>query len=138
MVQADDQDFDVNLMARDPNTLVDMEMVKVRPGQNDAFKSLQSKYRARARNSDNVADVFTFRTLQSVVDDIPEPFRQDSSDNELTLTIYRNAEARKVLNQLQSHFTIRRRILTECRPTPKTSHMLLLYMSTGDKPWVRT
>ena len=47
VVQADDQDFDVNLVARDPNALVDMEMVKVRPGLNDMYKSLQSEYRAR-------------------------------------------------------------------------------------------
>ena len=93
-MQANDQDFDVNLVARDPDALVDMEMVKVKAGQRDKFKSLQSRYRARARNSHNVADVFTFRTLETVVDDIPEPFRQDSSDTELTLTIYRNAEAR--------------------------------------------
>ena len=45
VVQADDQDFDVNLVARDPNTLVGMEMVKVRPGMNDMFKKLQSEYR---------------------------------------------------------------------------------------------
>ena len=51
VVQADDQDFDVNLVARNPRALVDMEMVKARPGQRDMFKSLQSKYRARARNS---------------------------------------------------------------------------------------
>ena len=94
VVQADDQDFDVNLVARDPRALVDMEMVKARPGQRDMFKNLQNKYRARARNSHNVADVFTFRTLENVVDDLPEPFRQDSSDNELMLTIYRNADAR--------------------------------------------
>ena len=64
MVQPDDQDFDVNLVARDPDALIDMEMVKVRPGLNDEFKSLQSKYRARARNSDNVVEVVTFKTLQ--------------------------------------------------------------------------
>ena len=64
MVQPDDQDFDVNLVARDPDTLIDMEMVKVKPRLNDKFKSLQSKYRARARNSDNVVEVVTFKTLQ--------------------------------------------------------------------------
>ena len=64
VLQADDQDFDVNLVARDPDALIDMEMVKVRPGLNDEFKSLQSKFRARARNSDNVVEVVTFKTLQ--------------------------------------------------------------------------
>ena len=32
VVRPDDQDFDVNLLARDPSVLVDMEMVKVRQG----------------------------------------------------------------------------------------------------------
>ena len=41
VVRADDQDFDVNLVARDPRTLVDMEMVKAKPGQRDMFKKLQ-------------------------------------------------------------------------------------------------
>ena len=55
----------------------------------------------RARNSNNIVDVLTFRTLTSVVDELPEQFRQDSSDNELMLTIYRNEEARKVFKSTQ-------------------------------------
>ena len=52
-------------------------------------------------------DVITFKTLTNVVDEIPEPFRQDSSDNELMMTIYRNEEARKVLKSTQHvHFVV--------------------------------
>ena len=68
----------------------------MRPGLSDMYERLRSEYRARTRNSDNVADVFTFETLESVVDDLPEQFRHDSSDNELMMTVYRNEEARKV------------------------------------------
>ena len=72
----------------------------MRPGLSDMYERLRSEYRARTRNSDNVADVFTFETLESVVDDLPEQFRHDSSDNELMMTVYRNEEARKVFNSV--------------------------------------
>ena len=35
----------------------------MRPGLSDMYERMQSEYRARARNSDHVVDVFTFETL---------------------------------------------------------------------------
>ena len=64
LVQPEDQDFDVSLVARAPDSLVEVEMVKVRPGQEELFQQLRNKYKARARSSSNVQDVQVFKVVQ--------------------------------------------------------------------------
>ena len=70
------------------------------------FLTFVNSFINRARNSNNVVEVFTFKTVESIVDDAsPQSgLRFDSSNNELMLTIYRNEYARKVLINVRSLF----------------------------------
>ena len=96
LVTSQDDDFDVDLMARGPGNLIDMEMVKVRPGQVERFQEKRAAYKTRARNSKDVIDVVTFDVDRTTLQRLPEgnPFRIDTSDTELTITLYRSSEAR--------------------------------------------
>ena len=67
LVQPEDQDFDVSLVARSQGSLMEVEMVKVREGQEDRFTQLRNKYKARARSSSNVQDVQVFRVVQVIL-----------------------------------------------------------------------
>ena len=97
LVQPDDQNFDVNLVARHPENLVEVEMVKVRPGEEDRFQQLRAAYVTRARNSRHVLDVVTFHVVNGVLESLPEDnlFNFDSSNNEFTLTFYASEEERR-------------------------------------------
>ena len=64
LVQPEDQDFDVALVARARGSLVELEMVKVKEGQEERFQQLRNQYKARARSSSNVQDVQVFKVVQ--------------------------------------------------------------------------
>ena len=64
LVQPEDQDFDVSLVARSRDSLMEVEMVKVKEGQEERFNELRNKYKARARSSSNVQDVQVFKVVQ--------------------------------------------------------------------------
>ena len=61
MTQPTDQDFDLNLVASDPRNVLDIEMVRVKPGQEERFQELRHSYITKARNSRNVRNVVTFK-----------------------------------------------------------------------------
>jgi len=97
LVQPDDQDFDVNIVARQPENLIDVEMVKVKPGQEEKFKRLRKDYKTRARSTRNIIDVVTFKAVQNVLETLPEDnlFNFPASNNEFMMTFYRNSEERQ-------------------------------------------
>ena len=98
LVQPHDQDFDVNLMARNPENIIQIEMVKVKQGQENRFQELRNIYKTKARNSKYVLDVFTFDAVQGVLESLPADnlFNFDSTNNELMLTVYASqADMRK-------------------------------------------
>ena len=64
LVQPEDQDFDVALVGRARGSLVEIEMVKVKEGQEERFQQLRNQYKARARSSGNVQDVQVFKVVQ--------------------------------------------------------------------------
>lgn len=64
LVQPEDQDFDVSLVARSQGSLMEIEMVKVKEGQEERFTQLRNRYKARARSSSNVQDVQVFKVVQ--------------------------------------------------------------------------
>lgn len=64
LVQPEDQDFDVSLVARSRASLMEIEMVKVKEGQEERFTQLRNRYKARARSSSNVQDVQVFKVVQ--------------------------------------------------------------------------
>ena len=64
LVQPEDQDFDVSLVSRARGNLIDIEMVKVREGQEASFQQLRNQYKARARSSSNVQDIQVFKVVQ--------------------------------------------------------------------------
>ena len=64
LVQPEDQDFDVSLVARSRGSLMEIEMVKVKEGQEERFTQLRNRYKARARSSSNVQDVQVFKVVQ--------------------------------------------------------------------------
>ena len=66
LVQPEDQDFDVSLVARSKDSLMEVEMVKVKEGQEEKFNELRNKYKARARSSNNVQDVQVFKVVQVI------------------------------------------------------------------------
>ena len=94
VTQPDDQDFDLNLMASDPSNVIDMEMVRVKPGQEESFQELRKSYITKARNSRNVRHVVTFKNVP-ILDGLAKdsPFYFDSANNELMLTSYVDREA---------------------------------------------
>ena len=96
MVRPEDADFDVNLVARQPGAVLDLEMVKVRPGQQEKYKRLRDQYKVRARSSSNIQEVQVFRTVPDLLESLPaeNPFRFPAADNEVTLTVYPSAAAR--------------------------------------------
>ena len=96
VVRPEDADFDVNLVARQPGAVLDLEMVKVRPGQQEKYKRLRDRYKVRARSSSNIQEVQVFRTVPDLLESLPaeNPFRFPAADNEVTLTVYPNAAAR--------------------------------------------
>ena len=97
LVQPDDQDFDINIVARQPENLIDVEMVKVKPGQEEKFKRLRKDYKTRARSTRNIIDVVTFKAVQNVLETLPEDnlFNFPASNNEFMMTFYRNSEERQ-------------------------------------------
>ena len=118
LVQPEDQDFDVALVARARGSLVELEMVKVKEGQEERFQQLRNQYKARARSSSNVQDVQVFKvvqvmafrshtphislshtshtTPQDTLEQLPEGnlFRFPAAGNAFMLTFYRDAAAR--------------------------------------------
>ena len=91
LVQPEDQDWDANLVARTPGNLIDMEMVKVRPGQEERFQKLRNEYKVRSRSSNNVMDVQLFKISRGTLERLPADnlFRFPDENNEFMLTIYR-------------------------------------------------
>ena len=72
LVQPEDQDFDVALVGRARGSLVEIEMVKVKEGQEERFQQLRNQYKARARSSGNVKDVQVFKVVQDTLEKLPE------------------------------------------------------------------
>ena len=97
LVQPEDQDWDANLVARQPGNLIDIEMVEVKPGQEERFKKLRNEYKVRSRSSNNVVDVQLFRVDRETLLRLPEGnlFRFPADNNEFMITVYRDAEARQ-------------------------------------------
>jgi len=96
LVQPEDQDFDVSLVARSQGSLMEIEMVKVKEGQEERFTQLRNRYKARARSSSNVQDVQVFKVVQDTLEQLPEGnlFRFPAANNAFMLTFYQNSAAR--------------------------------------------
>ena len=110
LVQPEDQDWDANLVARQPGNLIDIEMVKVKPGQEERFRRLRNEYKVRSRSSNNVMDVQLFKVEREALTKLPEGnlFRFPADNNEFMITVYRDAAARQgnelvTSNQLQGY-----------------------------------
>ena len=97
LVQPDNQDWDMNLAARYPGNLMDVEMVKVKAGQEETFQKLRNQYKVKSRSSNNIVDVVVFKVVQDTLESLPEGnlFIFPAANNELTLTIYRDPAARR-------------------------------------------
>ena len=97
LVQPENQDWDVNLVARHPMNLIDLEMVKVKPGQEEKFQKLRNKYKVRSRSSNNVLDVVVFKVVRDTLEKLPADnlFNFPAEGNELTMTVYRDPAARE-------------------------------------------
>ena len=96
LVQPENQDWDVNLVARHPTNLIDLEMVKVKPGQEAQFQKLRNEYKVRSRSSNNVLDVVVFKVVRDTLEKLPADnlFNFPAEGNELTMTVYRDSAAR--------------------------------------------
>ena len=96
-------------MASDPSNVIDMEMVRVKPGQEESFQELRKSYITKARNSRNVRHVVTFKNVP-ILDGLARdsPFYFDSANNELMLTSYVDREA------IQQHRLNRKFIRVSC------------------------
>ena len=110
LVQPEDQDWDANLVARQPGNLIDIEMVKVKPGQEERFRRLRNEYKVRSRSSNNVMDVQLFKVEREALTKLPEGnlFRFPADNNEFMITVYRDSAARQgnelvTSNQLQGY-----------------------------------
>ena len=66
LVQPEDQDWDANLVARQPGNLIDIEMVRVKSGQEERFRRLRNEYKVRSRSSNNVVDVQLFKVERAM------------------------------------------------------------------------
>ena len=97
LVQPEDQDWDANLVARQPGNLIDIEMVEVKPGQEERFRRLRNEYKVRSRSSNNVMDVQLFKVEREALTKLPEGnlFRFPADNNEFMITVYRDAAARQ-------------------------------------------
>ena len=97
LVQPEDQDWDANLVARQPGNVIDMEMVKVKKGQEERFKKLRNEYKVRSRSSNNVLDVQLFKVDRNTLEKLPAGnlFRFPADNNEFMITVYRDAAARQ-------------------------------------------
>ena len=96
LVQPENQDWDLNLVARYPGNLMDVEMVKVKAGQEETFQKLRNQYKVKSRSSNSILDVVVFKVVQDTLESLPEGnlFNFPATDNQLTLTIYRDPAAR--------------------------------------------
>ena len=96
LVQPENQDWDLNLVAPYPGNLMDVEMVKVKAGQEETFQKLRNQYKVKSRSSNNILDVVVFKVVQDTLESLPEGnlFNFPATDNQLTLTIYRDPAAR--------------------------------------------
>eukprot|EP00090_Calanus_glacialis_P020351 TRINITY_DN3131_c0_g1_i1.p1 TRINITY_DN3131_c0_g1~~TRINITY_DN3131_c0_g1_i1.p1 ORF type:complete len:518 (-),score=128.70 TRINITY_DN3131_c0_g1_i1:56-1609(-) len=96
-VQPHDQDFDVNIVARDPENLIVMNMVKVKPGQGEKFQEIRKSVVARARNNKHVMSVHTFNVVNGALESLPKDnlFNFDSTNNQFMLTFYKDKEERE-------------------------------------------
>jgi len=96
-VQPEDQDFDVNIVARHPENIIEMEMVKVKPGQEEKFQQLRSSVVSKARNNPHVMAIHLFNVVNGALESLPEDnlFNFDSTNNQFMLTFYRNAGERE-------------------------------------------
>eukprot|EP00092_Neocalanus_flemingeri_P005668 GFUD01006106.1.p1 GENE.GFUD01006106.1~~GFUD01006106.1.p1 ORF type:complete len:527 (-),score=118.65 GFUD01006106.1:49-1629(-) len=97
LVQPHDQDWDVNIVARNPGNIIEMEMVRVKEGQEEKFQTLRNSCVARARNNKHVMDVQTFDVVNGVLESLPADnlFNFDSTRNELMMTFYASSEERE-------------------------------------------
>ena len=75
--------------------LIDVEMVKVKPGQEEEFKKLRNEYKVRARSSNNILDVVVFNVVRDTLEQLPDGniFKFPADNNELTVTVYRDSAA---------------------------------------------
>ena len=103
LVQPHDQDFDVNIVTRNQGNIIDMEMVKVKEGQEEKFQEMRNSYKIKARNSKYVLDVVTFDAVHGVLESLPADnlFNFDSTSNELMLTFFTSEEERKKAGNLK-------------------------------------
>ena len=74
-----------------------MNMVKVKPGQEEKFQKLRSSIVAKARNNNHVMYVCTFNVVNGALESLPKDslFNFDSTNNQFMLTFYRDEEERE-------------------------------------------
>ena len=80
-----------------------MEMVKVKPGQEEKFQKLRSSVVAKARNNKHVMSVCLFNVVNGALESLPADnlFNFDSTNNQFLLTFYRNkGEREKALTKV--------------------------------------
>ena len=75
---------------------MEMDMVKIRPGQEENFHRLRDKFQAKAINNKYVVSATKFEVDREILEegDKQSPFYFDSTDNELLISVYRSKQDR--------------------------------------------
>ena len=89
-----DQDFNMMDILEEPNWVFDLQIVRVKEGQEEQFQELRRRVVSLARNVRDVEGVYTFEVNRDVLTDERSLLREDTERIELTIVTYKSQAAR--------------------------------------------
>ena len=90
-----DQDFDILNIIEKPGWVFDLQIVKVKEGQEERFQELRRKVVSRAANIRDVERVYTFEVDRDILTDEKAFLKEETEGIELTIISYSSPGARQ-------------------------------------------
>ena len=90
----EDQDFDILNIIEKPGWVFDLQLVKVKEGQEDRFQEVRRKVISRAANIKDVERVYTFEVDRDILTDERAFLKEETEGVELTIISYSSPAAR--------------------------------------------
>ena len=90
----EDQDFDILNIIEKPGWVFDLQIVKVKEGQEERFQKLRKKVVIRAANIKDVERVYTFEVDRDILTDERAFLKEETEGIELTIISYSSPAAR--------------------------------------------
>ena len=90
----EDQDFDILNIIEKPGWVFDLQLVKVKEGQEERFQEVRKKVISRAANIKDVERVYTFEVDRDILTDERAFLKEETEGIELTIISYSSPAAR--------------------------------------------